>query len=476
MALNPVTPDVIARLQGALPPAAFREVAPRYLEEPRGRWAGQAGVIVAPETVEQVAAVIRAAAHDRVPVLPYGGGTGLVGGQISAEGTAPILLSLERMRAIRGMYPEENLMIVEAGAILSDVHDAALGADRLYPLSIASKGSARIGGLLATNAGGVNVLRYGNARELCLGLEAVLPDGQIWHGLKRLRKDNTGYDLRDLLIGSEGTLGVITAATLRLAPRPAGEGTALMVVDSPAAALALLSMARDHMGEGVSAFELMHRAGLEFLSETLPDIRQPFAEPPEWFVLIDVGLARGLDPAAALETLFAEAFEAGLVSDGMIASSEAQRHAFWEVREQIPEANRRIGSVSSHDISLPLGAIPDFIARAPGILGRIGTFRINCFGHLGDGNLHYNVFPMPGRSRHDHMNERAAIKEAVHDLVDEMGGSVSAEHGIGRLKVADLERYGDPAKLSAMRAIKAALDPLGIMNPGAVLRVGPDGP
>ncbi|MHA7850575.1 FAD-binding oxidoreductase [Roseovarius sp.] len=470
MALNPVTPDIIARLKGALPASAFREAAPHYLEEPRGRWAGQAGVIVAPETVEQVSAVIRAAAHDRVPVLPYGGGTGLVGGQISAEGTAPILLSLERMRAIRGLYPEENLMIVEAGAILSDVHDAALGADRLYPLSIASKGSARIGGLLATNAGGVNVLRYGNARELCVGLEAVLPDGQIWHGLKRLRKDNTGYDLRDLLIGSEGTLGVITAATLRLAPRPAGEGTALMVVDSPAAALALLSMARDHMGEGVSAFELMHRAGLEFLVETLPDIRQPFADPPEWFVLIDVGLARGLDPATALETLFAEAFEAGLVSDGMIASSEAQRHAFWEVREQIPEANRRIGSVSSHDISLPLGAIPDFIARAPDVIARIGAFRINCFGHLGDGNLHYNVFPMPGRSRHDHLAERGAIKQAVHDLVDEMGGSVSAEHGIGRLKVADLERYGDPAKLSAMRAIKAALDPLGIMNPGAVLR------
>ncbi|SHL29762.1 FAD/FMN-containing dehydrogenase [Roseovarius litoreus] len=470
MALNPVTPDIIARLQGALPASAFREAAPHYLEEPRGRWAGQAGVIVAPETVEQVSAVIRAAAHDRVPVLPYGGGTGLVGGQISAEGTAPILLSLERMRAIRGLYPEENLMIVEAGAILSDVHDAALGADRLYPLSIASKGSARIGGLLATNAGGVNVLRYGNARELCVGLEAVLPDGQIWHGLKRLRKDNTGYDLRDLLIGSEGTLGVITAATLRLAPRPAGEGTALMVVDSPTAALALLSMARDHMGEGVSAFELMHRAGLEFLAETLPDIRQPFADPPEWFVLIDVGLARGLDPATALETLFAEAFEAGLVSDGMIASSEAQRHDFWEVREQIPEANRRIGSVSSHDISLPLGAIPDFIARAPDVIARIGAFRINCFGHLGDGNLHYNVFPMPGRSRHDHMDERSAIKQAVHDLVDEMGGSVSAEHGIGRLKVADLERYGDPAKLSAMRAIKAALDPFGIMNPGAVLR------
>src|SRR6056297_255625 len=265
MALNPVTPDIIARLKGALPASAFREAAPHYLEEPRGRWAGQAGVIVAPETVEQVSAVIRAAAHERVPVLPYGGGTGLVGGQISAEGTAPILLSLERMRAIRGLYPEENLMIVEAGAILSDVHDAALGADRLYPLSIASKGSARIGGLLATNAGGVNVLRYGNARELCLGLEAVLPDGQIWHGLKRLRKDNTGYDLRDLLIGSEGTLGVITAASLRLFPRNRVEGAALLVVNSPRAALDMLALAQDRLSGMISAFELIGGMGLAFL-------------------------------------------------------------------------------------------------------------------------------------------------------------------------------------------------------------------
>jgi FAD/FMN-containing dehydrogenase len=314
------------------------------------------------------------------------------------------------------------------------------------------------------------VLRYGNARDLCLGLEAVLPDGQIWHGLRRLRKDNTGYDLRNLLVGSEGTLGVITAAALKLYPRPHGEGTALMAVAGPRAALDLLALARDHLGEGVSAFEIMHRQGLEFLSETLPEIRQPFDEMPEWFVLIDVGLARGLDPAAALEALFVEAFEAGLVRDGMIAQSEAQRHAFWEVREQIPEANRRIGSVSSHDISLPMSDIPAFIARGSGVIAGIGEFRINCFGHLGDGNLHYNVFPTPGRARADHVAERDAIKRAVHDLVHEMGGSVSAEHGIGRLKVGDLERYGDPVKLQAMRAIKAALDPQGIMNPGAILR------
>ncbi len=470
MTCNPADPAFVAQLRQRLSAASFREADPHYLEEPRGRWQGQAGIVVAPSTVEDVAQVVRTCAEARVGIVPYGGGTGLVGGQVMAEGPAPVLLSLENMRAIRGIYPEENVMVVEAGAILSDVHDAAESVNRLFPLTIAAKGSARIGGNLATNAGGVNVLRYGNARDLCLGLEAVLPSGEIWHGLKHLRKDNTGYDLKNLLIGSEGTLGVITAAVLKLFPQPAGEGTALMVVNDPEAALDLLALARDHMGEAVSAFELMHRIGLEFLAETLPDLRQPFPELPEWFVLIDVGLARGLDPAEALETLFAEALERGLVSDGMIAQSEAQRHQFWEVREQIPEANRRVGSVSAHDISVPMGAIPEFIRRGAKAISTLGEFRINCFGHLGDGNLHYNVFPQPGQSRNDHIERRDAIKRAVHDLAHQMGGSVSAEHGIGRLKVDDLERYGNPVKLSAMRAIKAALDPKRIMNPGAVLR------
>ncbi|KRS11447.1 2-hydroxyacid dehydrogenase [Roseovarius atlanticus] len=474
MTLNSVTEDFIAHLRGVLPEAAFREVMPSYLEEPRGRWKGRAGVLIAPGSTEEVATLVRACAEASVPVVPYGGGTGLVGGQLSPEGPVPVLLSLERMRAVRGVWPEENVMVVEAGAILQDIHAEADAVDRLFPLSLAAKGSARIGGNLATNAGGVNVLRYGNARDLCLGLEAVLPDGTIWHGLKRLRKDNTGYDLRNLLIGSEGTLGVITAAALKLFPKPAGEGTALMVVESPEAALSLLSMARDHMGEGVSAFELMHRAGLDFLAETMPDMRLPFAEPPEWFVLIDIGLAKGLDPAEALEALFVEAAEAGLVSDGMIAQSEAQRQAFWEVRETIPEANRRIGSISSHDISLPLSAVPGFIDKGNAALRELGPFRINCFGHLGDGNLHYNVFPPKGETRDGYTGQRDAIKRLVHDLVHDMDGSVSAEHGIGRLKVDDLERYGDPAKLAAMRAIKAALDPKGILNPGAILKVLPD--
>ena len=313
------------------------------------------------------------------------------------------------------------------------------------------------------------MLRYGNARDLTLGLEAVLPDGQIWHGLKRLRKDNTGYDLRHLLIGAEGTLGLITAASLKLSPIPAATGTAVLVVESPRAALTLLSLARGQMGEALSAFEIMHRQGYDFLAETLPDIRRPFDPAPGWSVLIEVGLSAGLDPAEALEQLFAAALEEGLVSDGLIAQNQAQAQDFWTLREHIPEANRRIGAVASHDISLPLGAVPEFIDRAPEVLAKVGGFRVNCFGHLGDGNLHYNIFPLPGRSRADHVNQAEEVSRVLHDLVHEMDGSVSAEHGIGRLKVDDLQRYGDPAKLSAMRAIKAALDPEGIMNPGAVL-------
>ena len=374
------------------------------------------------------------------------------------------------MSAIRDVYPEENVLVAEAGVILADVQDAAARVRRLFPLSLASEGSARVGGLLSTNAGGTGVLRYGNARDLCLGIEAVLPSGDIYHGLSRLRKDNTGYDLRHLLIGAEGTLGIITAASLKLFAQPARTGTALMQVNSPGAALLLLALVREQVGESVSAFELIHRQGFDFLAETMPDVRNPWSDTPEWCVLIELGLSGGATPQAALERLFETGVADGLVVDGMIAQSEAQRTDFWSIRESIPEANRRIGAVSSHDISLPLGALADFIAEGGKRIAALGAFRINCFGHVGDGNLHYNVFPMPGKTRADHMDQRDEIKRTLHDLVHEMGGSVSAEHGIGRLKVADLERYGDPAKLAAMRAIKGALDPLGIMNPGAVLR------
>lgn len=467
--LNPVSPAFEEQLRAILSPAAFREDNALYLSEPRDRWKGQ-GVVVAPANTQEVAAVVKACADAKIGVIPYGGGTGLVGGQLSGDSPAPVVLSLERMTAIREVSATENVMICEAGVILANVQSAAEEADRLFPLTLASEGSARIGGLLSTNAGGVNVLRYGNARDLCLGLEVVRPDGTIWNGLTRLRKDNTGYDLRNLMIGAEGTLGVITAAALKLHPRPAGLGAAILAVPSPEAALSLLALAGNHIGDGVSAFEIIHRQGFDFLAEVGPEVKQPFDALPEWCVLIDVGLPKGQAPDAALEALFADAFEQGLVTDGVIAQNMAQRQAFWHIRESIPAANRRIGSVSSHDISLPLSAVPAFIEKGQDAIGAIGPFRINCFGHLGDGNLHYNVFPMPGRSRSDHEDVRPAIKTAVHDLVHAMQGSVSAEHGIGRLKVGDLERYGDPVKLAMLRAIKDALDPAGIMNPGAVLR------
>ncbi|NIZ14569.1 FAD-binding oxidoreductase [Phaeobacter sp. HF9A] len=473
MTLSPADPAFLDGLARRLPDDTLRTPEARYLEEPRGRYQGQAGAIALPRNVAEVSEIIRAANAARVGVIPYGGGTGLVGGQVLPEGPAPVVLSLERMRAIRAVYPGENVILAEAGAILAEVQAAATAVDRCFPLSLAAEGTARIGGNLATNAGGVNVLRYGNARDLCLGLEAVLPSGEIWNGLTRLRKDNTGYDLRNLLIGAEGTLGVITAAALKLAPIPANPGTALFTVRDPAAAITLLAMARDAVGEGVSAFELIHRQGLAFLAETLPELRQPFETQPEWCVLINLGLGRGQNADAALADLFEQALEAGLSEDGVIAQSETQRQALWSLREHIPEANRRIGSISSHDISVPISEIPEFIPAGWAALARLDpSLRVNCFGHLGDGNLHYNVFPAAGKTRSDYDHLRGDVKGIIHDLVQHYGGSISAEHGIGRLKVTDLEHYGDPVKLASMRAIKQALDPNGIMNPGAVLACG----
>ncbi len=462
--------DIMTRLAALIDPAAIRAAGPSYLEEPRGRWQGKALGVAAPSTEEEVAAILRLCSETSTPVIPYGGGTGLVGGQLAEEGAAPLILSLERMRTIRSFDVEAGTMTVEAGVILQEIHTTAEAQGWIFPLTLASQGSARLGGLLATNAGGVNVLRYGNARDLVLGVEAVLADGTVINTLSPLRKNNMGYDLRHLLIGSEGTLGVITAASLRLFPKPARQGAAMMVVPSPEAALTLFKMAQARAGDALSAFELISQQGLLFLDAMGPETRQPFDACPDWICLIDLGMGAGGDPEAALEALFVDAFEAGLVSDGVIAQSDGQRAEFWALRENIPEANRRIGAISSHDISVPVALVPRFIAEAPARIGAVGEFRLNCFGHMGDGNLHYNVFPMPGKSSADHDNQRSAIKRAVHDLVDELGGSVSAEHGVGRLKVDDLERYGDPGKLVAMRAIKAALDPKGILNPGAVLR------
>jgi FAD/FMN-containing dehydrogenase len=462
--LKPADAAVLERLGAALGPSGVVPPEPRYLEEPRGRFHGRAAAILRPASTAEVAAAVAVCARSRVGIVPYSGGTGLVAGQVAGDAPLPVVLSFERMARIRDLDLADGVLVAEAGCVLADVQAAARAAGRLFPLSLASEGSARIGGLLATNAGGVNVLRYGNARDLCLGVEAVMADGSVLHGLGRLIKDNMGYDLRHLLIGAEGTLGLITAASLRLFAPPAETAIAWVAVASPAAALELLAAMRGALGGAISAFELMHVQGLAFLGEVLPHIPVPPTMPGDWVVLAEAADAAGAEVGARLEASLAAA------ADALIAQSDAQRAAFWRVREAIPEANRLIGAVSSHDIGLPPGRIAEFVARAgPAIAAIDPALRVNCFGHLGDGNLHYNVFPPRGHTRDEYDSRREAVKLAVHDLTHALGGSVGAEHGVGRLKAGDLVRYGDPGKLAAMRAIKAALDPQGILNPGAVL-------
>ncbi|MFQ5438872.1 MAG: FAD-binding oxidoreductase [Paracoccaceae bacterium] len=470
MALNPVGPDLSSELATGLSRPPLRDVPPHYLQEPRGLFQGRAGLLVTPENTREVAHVVTACGRNHVGIVPFGGGTGLVGGQVCTNDPPPVILSLERMNRIRSLERADAVIVAEAGVVLEHVDDAAAKAGMMFGLSLASGGSCQIGGNLATNAGGIGVLRHGSARDLCLGLEAVLPDGSVWNGLSGLLKDNTGYDLKNLLIGSEGSLGVITAASLKLAPRPAEEVAVFACVRDVGAAIGMLALFRAQLGGLVSAFELIHRQGFAFLAEKLPQVRVPFAEPDEWMVLADIGGPAGAGVQRRLEAVLQTALKAGLVGNAVLSQNEAQRHAFWQVRESIPEANRLIGAISTHDISVRVSRIPDLINGARLAIEALGSdLRINCFGHLGDGNLHLNAYPPKGRAREEFRHLRQPLKDAVFDVVHGLGGSISAEHGIGRLKVADLERYGDPARLAAMRAIKAALDPLGIMNPGAVI-------
>ncbi len=464
--LNDADQTLVDRLTGL--GISVRPAEPSYLEEPRGLYRGQGGLVAKPLNVEDVATIVRACCEAKIAVVPFGGGTGLVSGQISPDVT-PLILSLEKMNAIRSIHPQENTIIAEAGATIAEVQSVADGAKRLFPLSYASKDSATVGGGLSVNSGGLNVLRYGVARNLCLGIEAVMPDGQVLNGLRRLRKDNSGYDLRNLLIGAEGTLGVITAASLRLTSKPDEFATAFLVVPDPASALTLLSQCHDIAGEIISAFELIPAQSFLFLEETFPDLRLPFAASPDWSVLVELATGRGGSPNEDLAAIYEAAEQAGLVTDGAIAQSGQQRDDFWQVREMIPEANRRIGAVASHDISLPLSEIPAFIDEARVAINARYSCRINAFGHMGDGNLHYNIFPPKGETRDKYRHLAEKITRTVHDLVAARDGSFSAEHGVGRAKSGELALYGDPVKLSVMRTIKSALDPYGIMNPGAVL-------
>ncbi len=465
--LNPADTTFAERLTQA--GIKTRDATPAYTHELRGKFVGKSTIVALPNSTDEVSRVVRLCNDARVGLIPFGGGTGLVAGQVAPEGPPPLILSLERLNTVRAIYPDENTLVTEAGVTLSNLHAAAAEADRLFPLSYASKDSALIGSALAVNSGGLNVLRYGTARELCLGVEAVMPNGDILHGLKRLRKDNTGYDLRNLLIGSEGTLGVITAAALKLYPQPAQTATAFFAVRDPAAALQLLTLFRERAVDAVSAFELLSGQSFAFLTESHPDLRQPFETPPLWAVLTELGTGPGIDPDALMADTFEAALEAGVATDARLAQSGQQRAEFWAVRETLPEANRHIGAIASHDIALPLVEVPGFLDEAAQALPKLFEMRINAFGHLGDGNLHYNIFPPQGATKEAYKDRAAEATRLVHDLAMARGGTFSAEHGVGRAKTGDLQRYGDPAKLAAMRAIKQALDPNGIMNPGAVL-------
>ncbi|RZT93683.1 FAD-binding oxidoreductase [Rivibacter subsaxonicus] len=437
----------------------------------RKRYRGRALAVVRPGNSEEVAAVVRACAAHGVALVPQGGNTGLVGGGVPDASGSQLLLSLARLNRIRAIDPANLTLTAEAGCVLQVVQEAADGAGLLFPLSLAAEGSCTIGGNLATNAGGTQVLRYGNARELCLGLEVVTATGEIWHGLSGLRKDNTGYDLRDLFIGSEGTLGIITAATLKLHPRPAASMTALAACGSLEHCVALLMGARATLGAGLSGFEVMNRLSLALVARHFPQLAQPLP-PASWAVLLELSDHESAEHArSAFEALLEQALEAGEISDAVVAESQAQSHALWHLRESIPLAQSEEGLNIKHDIALAVSSIPAFVAAADAALLRHDAgIRFVNFGHLGDGNLHYNVQAPEGVDGAAFLREQEpAVNRIVYDAVVAHGGSISAEHGIGELKREELAQRKSAVALALMRAIKQALDPQGIMNPGRVL-------
>jgi D-lactate dehydrogenase (cytochrome) len=442
------------------------EIAP-YLIEWRERWKGSTPLLLKPSTVAAVAEIVRVCAETGTPLVPQGGNTGLVGGQIPS---GEVLLSLKRLNRVRVVDAMANTMTVDAGCILADVQAAADAEERLFPLSLASEGSATIGGLISTNAGGTGVLAYGNMRELVLGLEAVLPSGEIWNGLGALRKDNTGYDLKQLFIGAEGTLGVVTGAVLKLFAKPAEIETAIVAVDSVDKAIALLNFARAQSAS-VTAFELMPRNGIEFVVKHIPATRDPFDRAYPWYVLIDVSLFAEAQVGAA-QALLTDAASAGLIVDGVVAQSLSQREALWRLRDSLSEAQKPEGGSIKHDVSVPISAIPRFIAEASrAVVGAAPGARPVPFGHLGDGNIHFNISQPAGADKAAFLARTDEVNRIVHDIVHAFGGSISAEHGIGQAKIDEITRYKGVTALEIMRAVKRALDPRGIMNPGKVVRV-----
>ena len=464
--MNALIAELTGLLGGRHVLTAADDVAP-FCSDWRGRYTGSALGVALPGSTEQVAAVVRACAATGTAIVPQGGNTGLCGGATPVGGER--VVSLRRLNRIRAVDADNNSITVEAGCTLQAVQEAALAADRLFPLSLAAEGSATIGGNLSTNAGGVQVLRYGNARELTLGLEVVLADGRVWDGLRALRKDNTGYDLKHLFIGAEGTLGLITAATLKLFPRPRAYATAWVALPAPAAAVRLLGRLRDAAGDNVTAFEIVGRPALDLVLKHIPNARDPLAGRPAWQVLIELSGARD-DLSATLEQALQAATEAGVIDDAVLAASEAQTAALWALRENVSEAQKIEGVSIKHDIAVPVSRIAEFISRADAALrAAFPEVRIVCFGHFGDGNLHYNQSRSDAQSNADFIAQTAAVNRIVHDLVHQLGGSISAEHGLGQLKREEVLRYKSGTEMGLMRAVKQALDPRGLMNPGKLL-------
>ena len=449
---------------------AEADMAP-FLSDWRGRYHGRARAVVRPSDTAEVAAVVAACAQAGVAMVPQGGNTGLCGGATPLADGAAVVISLVRLTRIRALDADNDTLTVEAGCTLAAVQEAAQAAGRLFPLSLASEGSCRIGGNLSTNAGGVQVLRYGNTRDLVLGLEVVLPDGRVWEGLRGLRKDNTGYDLKQLFIGAEGTLGIVTAAVLKLFPAIRSRATAWVAVPDPRAAVRLLGMLRAACGDRVSAFEIVGRAALGLVLRHIPGARDPLAGAPAWTVLVELS-----DPALdaplddQLQAVLGEALAQGLAGDAAVAASGAQAQALWALREDISEAQRIEGVSIKHDVSVPVSRIPEFLERAGAALAaRWPDVRVVAFGHIGDGNLHYNLSKPAADDNAAFIARTAEVNRVVHDLVCELGGSISAEHGLGQLKREEVLRYKPALEMELMRRVKQAFDPAGLMNPGKVL-------
>ncbi len=468
-----IDPGTLARLKSAVGPKGFSEdpdeIAP-HLVEWRSKYQGRTPLLLKPATTSKVSAILRICNETRTPIVPQGGNTGLVGGQIPLEGE--ILLSLERMNCIRGIDTTDMSATVEAGVVLAKLQQAADQAGAYFPLSLAAEGSCTIGGNLSTNAGGVNVLRYGSARSLVLGLKVVLADGRVLDLLRNLHKDNTGYDLKQLFIGAEGTLGIITAATLKLFPKPAVRQTAFVAVRDPDAAVRLLHRLQHATGGLISAFELMPRIGLELVLAHIPQTRDPLAAATPWYVLIEATSAAAIDLTQALEAEIARAIADDLVTDAVIASTEAQRAALWRLRESLSEAQKREGGSIKHDVSVPIRAIPEFLRRGvAAVAALVPDVRPVPFGHLGDGNIHFNFSVPKGGDNAAFLARWSEVSRVVHDLVHEFGGSISAEHGLGVMKRDEIRRYKSAAELDVMRSLKRTLDPNNILNPGKVVAI-----